>query len=118
MISQSHRPTAVLSLGTDVAATLLAFGLAWFLRFETELIPWLEHGSRPALLPYMQLLPFIVAAWPTVFFFQGLYQSKPGRSRVEQTVAIFIAVLFASLLLTGVTAWYLGDSEQQALHHL
>ena len=106
MISQRHRTTAVLSFATDVAATFLAFFLAWVLRFETLLIPWLEHGSKPDFIPYLQLLPFIVLAWPTVFFFQGLYQSKLGKSRIEQSVSILIAVLFAGLLLTFLTAWY------------
>ena len=105
MISQRHRTTAVLSLATDIGATFLAFFLAWVLRFETQLIPWLEHGEKPDFIPYLQLLPFIVLSWPTVFFFQGLYQSKLGKSRIEQTVSILIAVLFAGLLLTFLTPW-------------
>ncbi len=90
-------------------ATLAAFGLAWWVRFYTQLIPWLAPDPAPVSGQYLLLIPFIVVAWPTVFFFQGLYQSKLGKSRVEQVVSIFIAVLFASLLLTGLTALYRGE---------
>ena len=106
MIHQRYRSTAALSLLTDIAATLLAFATAWYVRFETTIIPWLEVDPDPPFGPYLRLLPFVLLAWPTVFFFQGLYQSKLGKSRVEQTVSIVIAVVFASLLLNGLSSWY------------
>ena len=106
MIHQRYRSTAALSLVTDIAATLLAFATAWFVRFQTTIIPWLDVDPNPPLGPYLRLLPFVLLAWPMVFFFQGLYQSKLGKSRIEQSVSILIAVVFASLLLNFGAAWY------------
>ncbi len=106
MIHQRTHSTAALFLVSDLGAAVVAFFAAWLLRSNSNLIPGLEADPNLVIGPYLTLLPFIVLAWPTVFFFQGMYQSKVGKSRVEQTVSIFIAVTFASLMLWGLTAWY------------
>jgi exopolysaccharide biosynthesis polyprenyl glycosylphosphotransferase len=104
LIQERHRKTAGLYLLTDLAATLAAFFLAWLLRFELEVIPVTKNV--PEFSPYLQLIPFIVALWPIVFYFHGLYQSRRGRSRVDEILTIVIAVLLATVLLSVVIAWY------------
>jgi exopolysaccharide biosynthesis polyprenyl glycosylphosphotransferase len=41
-----------------------------------------------------------------VFYFHGLYQSRRGRSRVDEVLTIVLAVLLATVLLSVVIAWY------------
>lgn len=104
MIRQRHRITSGVYLATDLAATLAAFGAAWLLRFELAVIPLTK--SVPSFGPYLYLLPFVLVLWPLVFYFHGLYQSRRGRSQVDEIVTILLAVLLATVLLSVVIAWY------------
>ena len=103
MIQERHRKTAGLYLFTDLAATLAAFLAAWLLRFEVEVIPVTKNV--PDFGPYLRLVPFVLALWPVVFYFHGLYQSRRGRSRVDEVLTIVLAVLLATVLLSVVIAW-------------
>jgi exopolysaccharide biosynthesis polyprenyl glycosylphosphotransferase len=85
-------------------ATLAAFGAAWLLRFELAVIPLTKNV--PSYRPYLYLLPVVLVVWPLVFYFHGLYQSRRGRSQVDEVVTILLAVLLATVLLSVVIAWY------------
>ena len=104
MIHQRHRVTAAVYMAGDLLATLAAFLAAWFLRFEFEVIPLTKNV--PAFAPYLRLVPFVVVLWPVVFYFHGLYQSRRGRSRVDEMLTVVVAVLLATVLLSVVIAWY------------
>ena len=104
MIRQRHRITSSIYLVTDLVATLAAFGAAWLLRFQLAVIPLTK--SVPSFEPYLFLLPFVLVLWPMVFYFHGLYQSRRGRSQVDEVVTILLAVLLATVLLSVVIAWY------------
>lgn len=104
MIQERHRKTAGLYLFTDLAATLAAFLAAWLLRFEFEVIPVTKNV--PDFGPYLRLVPFVLVLWPMVFYFHGLYQSRRGRSRVDEVLTILLAVFLATVLLSVVIAWY------------
>ncbi|HEV3456020.1 MAG TPA: undecaprenyl-phosphate glucose phosphotransferase [Thermoanaerobaculia bacterium] len=104
MIRQRHRITSGIYLATDLVATLAAFAAAWLLRFELAVIPLTK--SVPSFGPYLYLLPFVLVLWPLVFYFHGLYQSRRGRSQIDETVTILLAVLLATVLLSVVIAWY------------
>jgi Undecaprenyl-phosphate glucose phosphotransferase len=104
LIQERHRKTAGLYLFTDLAATLGAFIAAWLLRFELEVIPVTKN--IPEFGPYLSLVPFILVLWPVVFYFHGLYQSRRGRSRVDEVLTVSLAVLLATVLLSVVIAWY------------
>ncbi|HXU45938.1 MAG TPA: undecaprenyl-phosphate glucose phosphotransferase [Thermoanaerobaculia bacterium] len=104
MIRQRHRITAGIYLGADLAATIVAFFAAWFLRFEVEVIPVTKNV--PEFGPYLRLLPFVVVLWPIVLYFHGLYQNRRGRSRVDEILTLVVAVLLATVLLSVVIAWY------------
>jgi len=104
LIRQRHRITAGIYLGADLAATIVAFFAAWFLRFEVEVIPVTKNV--PEFGPYLRLLPFVVVLWPIVLYFHGLYQNRRGRSRVDEILTLVVAVLLATVLLSVVIAWY------------
>jgi exopolysaccharide biosynthesis polyprenyl glycosylphosphotransferase len=105
LIRARHRTTAGLYVTADVLATLAAFVLAWWLRFDALLEPF---GKNPPenWLPYAKLVPVVLLMWPVVFYFHGLYQARRGRSRVDEILTLVVAVLLATVLLSVVMAWY------------
>ncbi len=104
MIHQRHRIAAAVHLAGDVVATLLAFLGAWYLRFELEVLP-LTKGT-PEFGRYLDLLPVVLLLFPVVFYFHGLYQSRSNRSRVDEAVSVLLAVVLATVLLSGLFTWY------------
>jgi exopolysaccharide biosynthesis polyprenyl glycosylphosphotransferase len=104
LIRQRHRTTAGIFLSGDLLATLAAFFAGWILRFEIEVIPVTKNV--PEFAPYLRLVPIILFLWPVVFYFHGLYQSRRGRSRVDEVLTIAMAVLVATVLLSVFLAWY------------
>jgi len=85
----------------DVAATSLAWVLAYYLRFEPGLLGGLVPVTKgvPEVGRYLLLLPVIAVVWPAVLYFHGLYRLKRGRSRIDE----FFAILFSVLLASGLT---------------
>jgi hypothetical protein len=99
VIRSRHRKTAGLYLLVDLFAVLVAFSLAYWLRFDPLLEPF---GKNPpeSWLPYAKLLPVVLVLWPVVFYFHGLYQVRRGRSRVDELLTLLVAVLLATVLLS------------------
>jgi Undecaprenyl-phosphate glucose phosphotransferase len=104
LIRQRNRTTSGIYLAGDLLATLAAFLTAWVLRFRVEVIPVTK--SVPDFVPYLWLVPFILVIWPTVFYFHGLYQSRRGKSRVDEVLTVAVAVLLATVLLLVVIFWF------------
>ena len=111
MIHHRNRVTGVVCFFSDLIATSAAFFTAWYLRFESDLFAGWVGAPRSVpgvsnLDRYLDLLPFALIAFPVVFYFHGLYQVRRDRSRVDEVLTIFLAVVLASLLLSVFTAWY------------
>ncbi len=104
MIRKRRLSTAARYLSGDLLATLAAFFLAWFVRFDLE-IPALTKGV-PDFQHYVAFLPVVLIIWPVVFYFHGLYQSGRNRSRVDEALTILLAVAFATFFISAILAWY------------
>ena len=102
MITQRYRLTTLFYQAGDLSATLLAFFAAWYLRFETDLLPFTKD-HLPEFRYYLQLLPIVLVVWAVVFHFHGLYQTRRGRSSVDEALTILIAVVLAAVLLMGIS---------------
>jgi Undecaprenyl-phosphate glucose phosphotransferase len=91
----------------DGAATSLAWLLAYFLRFDSDLVSAFIPVTKgvPPLSRYVLLLPLIALLWPAVLYFHGLYQVKRGRSRIDEFFAILFSVAIASALTLGATLY-------------
>ena len=74
MIQHSNRRLAALFLASDLIATLVALGAAYWLRFDAEIIPVTK--GVPAISSYLRLFPYIAVVWPVVFYFHRLYQIR------------------------------------------
>ena len=55
MIQHSNRRLAALFLASDLIATLVALGAAYWLRFDAEIIPVTK--GVPAISSYLRLFP-------------------------------------------------------------
>src|SRR2546428_4053924 len=107
MVRFQTRLMAAAFVLTDVVSTNLAWILASFLRFHSDLVSSYLPVTRgvPALSRSLVLLPFISLLWPAVLYFHGLYQVKRGRSRIDEFFAILFSVLIATALTLGFTLY-------------
>jgi Undecaprenyl-phosphate glucose phosphotransferase len=107
MLKYRERKLVAIHVAVDVAATALAWLLAYFLRFHADPVGWLLPVTKgvPDLSRYVLLLPFMAVLWPVVLYFHGLYQMKRGRSRIDELFATVFSVLIASALTLGATLY-------------
>ncbi len=109
MIRQRHFQTASLYFVGDLVATLGAFFLAWWLRFDLQIVPLTKNA--PAFDWYLLLLPFVLVIWPIVFYFHGLYQVRRGQSHIEEFFSLVTAHALATLILSGLTTFVRPPKE-------
>lgn len=104
MIGDKLRFNRVLLVLVDLLATYAALLLAFYLRFTVEVVPVTK--GVPPFGPYLALFPIVTLIWPVVFYFRGLLQGRPLRSRVEEVFAVATAVLAAMLVLAAGLGFY------------
>lgn len=113
MIRSRHRATAGLYLSTDLVATLAAFAVAWWLRFD-PLLDVFHKNPPESILRYLQLLPVVLVIWAVVFHFHGLYQVRRGRSRVDEALTVVLAVLLGTVLVSVFMTWVRPQGAMRA----
>lgn len=104
MIKRRRRMQVALQVLGDAIATASALLVAYYLRFELDLLP--APKGIPPLEPYLRLIPITALLWPAVFYFQGLYQRRRSRSRFDELLRVLVAVSLASVLLTAGLTFY------------
>ncbi|MFH1176938.1 MAG: undecaprenyl-phosphate glucose phosphotransferase [Acidobacteriota bacterium] len=104
MIQDKLRLHRTLLVVVDLVATWAALVLAFYLRFSVELVPVTK--GVPPFGPYLALFPIITLVWPVVFYFRGLLQGRPLRSRVEEAFAVTVGVALATVVLNAGLAFY------------
>jgi Undecaprenyl-phosphate glucose phosphotransferase len=104
MIKEYVRRQATVLIAVDIAATLLALGTAWFVRFRLGVIPVTK--GVPESAAYWRLIPILALLWPVVYSFHGLYRPRRGRSRSEEAFVIFTATALAVIMLAGIATFY------------
>jgi Undecaprenyl-phosphate glucose phosphotransferase len=88
---------------TDSLFGMIAFLLAYVLRFETGLIPVTK--GYPPFSQYVHVLPFIGILVPLAYHMQGIYRLRRGRSRVDDFFAVFVGSILAVCLGIGATLY-------------
>ena len=104
MIERRRQLQTTLLLLTDALATVVAFLAAYWLRFDVEIQPVTK--GVPPLDEYAQLVPVVVLLWAAVFYFQGLYEPRRIRSKVDELLRVLAAVLVATILLAAGLTFY------------
>ena len=90
MVKHQSRSHTILYVLGDLVATYVAFLLAYFVRFNIEIVQ-VTKGINP-LSQYALLLPLITILWPLLFYLHGLYDLRRLRSRIDELFSIIWAV--------------------------
>ena len=93
MVRRHNRLLVVFYIVSDALLASWAFVLAYFIRFDFGLI--LVPKGIPPLEGYLKVVPIVAILTPTVFYFQGVYKLRRGRSRIDD----FFSVLIGSILV-------------------
>ena len=111
MVKRYNRLLVAFHVLSDALLAVLAFVLAYALRFDSGLIPVTK--GVPPFSQYVNVLPFVALIVPAAYQFQGLYRLRRGRSRVDDFFAVFVGSILAVLLgivtTLYVQAYYVSD---------
>ena len=100
----------------DILLGMLAFTLAYIVRFETGLFP--APKGQPPFEQYLTLMPFIGLLVPISFHLQGVYRLRRNRTRVDDFFAVLVGTLLTvmiGLLGTLTTQAYFASSAARAI---
>ena len=81
---------------SDAVLGIVAFGLAYLVRFSAGLIP--VTRGYPPFEQYVAVMPFVAVLVPLAYQFQGVYRLRRGRSRVDEFFLVFIGTIVAVVL--------------------
>ena len=112
MVKRHNRLLVAFHVLTDAASGMVAFVLAYVIRFETGLIP-ITRGFPP-LEQYLNVLPFVALIVPLGFHFQGLYRLRRGRSRIDDFFNVLVGSIFAVVLGIVATLYFQAYYATQA----
>lgn len=111
MVRRYNRLLVACHVLADAGSGMLAFALAYFIRFETGLIA--APKGQPPFGQYVDVFPFIAVIVPFAFQLQGLYRLRRGRSRIDDFFNVFvgsiIAVVFGLVSTLYFQAYYVPD---------
>ena len=112
MVRRHNRLLVAFHLAADATLGMVAFILAYFLRFDTGFIA--VSKGQPPLDQYLNVLPFIAVVVPIGFHLQGLYRLRRGRSRIDDFFNVLVGSIFAVVLgVVGTLyfqAYYVPDA--------
>jgi Undecaprenyl-phosphate glucose phosphotransferase len=113
MVKRYNRLLVAFHVVADALLGMVAFILAYLVRFETGLIP--TPKGQPPLSQYIDILPFIAVIVPIAFHLQGLYRLRRGRSRIDDffnvLVGSIIAVVFGVVATLYVGTYVVPDAR-------
>ena len=114
MVRRHNRLLVAFHVGTDAVMAMVAFLLAYVLRFESGLFA-ITRG-QPPIEQYFSVLPFVALVVPIGFHFQGLYRLRRGRSRIDDFFNVLVGSIFAVVLGIVSTlyfqAYYASDAQR------
>ena len=114
MVRRQNRLLVLLHILADALLGMAAFALAYYLRFDSGLIPLIK--GRPPFANYLQVMPFIGLLVPLAFQLHGVYRLRRGRSRVDDFFGVFVGTVLAVVLgIVGTLyfqAYYVSDADK------
>jgi Undecaprenyl-phosphate glucose phosphotransferase len=111
MVKRWNRLLVAFFVVSDSLFGMIAFVLAYVLRFDTGLI--VAPKGYPPFSQYINVLPLIGVLVPLAFQVQGIYRLRRGRTRVDDFFAVFVGSILTVVLGIVTTlyiqAYYLPD---------
>ena len=104
MVKRYNRLLVAFHIVVDATLGMLAFILAYLLRFETGLIA--VTRGLPPIEQYLNVLPFIAVVVPLGFHLQGIYRLRRGRSRIDDFFNVLVGSIFAVVLGVVSTLYF------------
>ncbi|NLF24842.1 MAG: undecaprenyl-phosphate glucose phosphotransferase [Deltaproteobacteria bacterium] len=101
MLKKRRQIFELLFMASDLLVVSASWMLAYWLRFETDLVP--ADKGIPNFSHYLTMLLFIWLIWAFVFRRMGLYRPMRGVRRVREHWLLLNANLTAVVLLIAVT---------------
>jgi Undecaprenyl-phosphate glucose phosphotransferase len=118
MMRRYNRLLVLFYVISDSVLAMVAFLLAYILRFELLASVFPITKGYPPLEQYLRMLPFIQAIVPIAFYAQGIYHLRRGRTRVDDFFAVFVGSILAVVIGVGGTlyfqAYYVSDELKDA----
>jgi Undecaprenyl-phosphate glucose phosphotransferase len=96
MLRRHNRLLVAIFVMADFAAAIVAFALAYWVRFETGLMPLAV--DPPPFYRYLAIAPAIGLLVILAFQLQGLYRLRRGRTRVDDFFGVLVGSLLGTLL--------------------
>ena len=111
MVKRWNRLLVAFFVLTDSLFGMIAFVLAYVLRFDAGLIE--APKGYPPFAQYINVLPLIGLLVPLAFQVQGIYRLRRGRTRVDDFFAVFVGSILTVVLGIVTTlyiqAYYIPD---------
>ena len=104
MVKRWNRLLVAFFVLTDSLFGMIAFVLAYVLRFDAGLIE--APKGYPPFTQYFNVLPLIGLLVPLSFQVQGIYRLRRGRTRVDDFFAVFVGSIL-TVVLGIVTTLYI-----------
>jgi Undecaprenyl-phosphate glucose phosphotransferase len=118
MMRRYNRLLVFFYVTSDSVLAMVAFLLAYIIRFELLAGVFPITKGYPPLEQYVRMLPFIQAIVPIAFYAQGIYHLRRGRTRVDDFFAVFVGSILAVVIGVGGTlyfqAYYVSDELKDA----
>ena len=96
MVRRYNRLLVALHVLTDASIGVVAFILAYLVRFELGVFDVTK--GQPPFAQYANVLPFIAVIVPLGFHLQGLYRLRRGRSRIDVFFNVLVGSIFAVVI--------------------
>jgi len=96
MVRRFNRLLVALHVLTDASIGVVAFLLAYLVRFELGVFDVTK--GQPPFTQYVNVLPFIAVIVPLGFHLQGLYRLRRGRSRIDVFFNVLVGSIFAVVI--------------------
>jgi Undecaprenyl-phosphate glucose phosphotransferase len=119
VLKKYNRLMVVLLAITDILITFLALFLAYAIRFWCEpflgIVP-IEHGVPPLeSFLHPTNLAVIGLLWVTIFYFNGLYRPRRGKSLIDEFFLVVTSVTLAVIVLLGLLFFFRPSSYSRVV---
>ena len=91
MVARQTRALIASHVALDAVFAMVAFALAYVVRFELGLIS--APKGQPPFAQYLALMPFLGLLVPCAFYFQHAYRPHRSRTRVDDFFAVLVGTV-------------------------